>query len=381
MSKQHLFFIWLIFCLLIGSVATAQNIPEREMRQAIDRAWTKATPKAEQRPRADQALQEAARENSEALAEMPERSEEENAAYVRFLLEKRQVRDAGVSAIACRSTESERCLSQFRDFIMRDRPAPRATHFGLGFAAAKPGFVATLLVTRRRVEITKVLASLDTPLEICGILLGGQKPQVLITTPDGKTWQRPPRLQKNKFCATLPVANQAGKYQAEVMLEGQFGPEVAALFPLYIGVEPPKQPIQKIHPPSAVRGVAPPQELLVLLNKSRKDSHAPPLSLDNQLTVAARRHSVDMRDNDFFGHRSPTQGELDKRLEKISVTYQRAGEALALAGTIPSAHEGLLASPGHRRTLLDPAFTHVGIGLATDEKRNLIYVTVILTRR
>jgi uncharacterized protein YkwD len=40
-----------------------------------------------------------------------------------------------------------------------------------------------------------------------------------------------------------------------------------------------------------------------------------------------------------------------------------AGENLALARTLPMAHQGLMDSPGHRANILRPAFGRVGIGI------------------
>ena len=40
-----------------------------------------------------------------------------------------------------------------------------------------------------------------------------------------------------------------------------------------------------------------------------------------------------------------------------------AGENLAGAPTVERAHSGLMNSPGHRANILNPNFTHVGIGI------------------
>ena len=51
-------------------------------------------------------------------------------------------------------------------------------------------------------------------------------------------------------------------------------------------------------------------------------------------------------------------------MRAVGVTYQAAGENLALAPTVQVAHEGLMNSPGHRANLLNARFRRVGIGVA-----------------
>jgi uncharacterized protein YkwD len=45
------------------------------------------------------------------------------------------------------------------------------------------------------------------------------------------------------------------------------------------------------------------------------------------------------------------------------VRFLTAGENLAFAPTVASAHEGLMQSPGHRANILRPQFARVGIGI------------------
>jgi len=51
------------------------------------------------------------------------------------------------------------------------------------------------------------------------------------------------------------------------------------------------------------------------------------------------------------------------RLEKAGVSYSIAGENLALAPTVQTAHTGLMNSEGHRANILEPQFKRVGIGV------------------
>jgi len=88
-----------------------------------------------------------------------------------------------------------------------------------------------------------------------------------------------------------------------------------------------------------------------------------PLTADPVLTTLARQKSQDMADLGYFGHFSPTYGSPFDMLNRAGVSYQRAGENLALAPTVEVAHASLMNSEGHRRNILNPAYARVGIGV------------------
>ena len=56
------------------------------------------------------------------------------------------------------------------------------------------------------------------------------------------------------------------------------------------------------------------------------------------------------------------------------MAYLSAGENLALAPTLHSAHTGLMHSPGHRANILRPQFGRLGIGIL-DAGRHGLMVT------
>ena len=83
----------------------------------------------------------------------------------------------------------------------------------------------------------------------------------------------------------------------------------------------------------------------------------------SELIPVARRHSRDMFARGYFSHVSPDGENLGDRLRKARESYLMAGENLALAPTLHSAHTGLMRSPGHRANILRPQFGRVGIGV------------------
>jgi len=187
-----------------------------------------------------------------------------------------------------------------------------------------------------------------------------------------------------------------GEYQLEVLARDDMGPRVLGLCSLHAlpaGQRPvherllaaaregtlaaPKRPLPESTVPTATPAEAE-QRMLFLLNRDRRRAGLRPLELDPELETMARAHSRDMLRNDFFAHVSPRSGRLVERAESAGVRYARLGENIAVHGDVDAAEAALLRSPGHRVNILDPSFTHVGIGIAfgtdTDGERRM-YIT------
>lgn len=97
-----------------------------------------------------------------------------------------------------------------------------------------------------------------------------------------------------------------------------------------------------------------------------------PLAPNQILIGAARAHSQDMLDRDFFAHTNPNGDSPFDRMKDAGYIYTTAAENLAWTGTtgtldrdaaIFSHHEGLLESPGHRVNIMRPAFRELGAGV------------------
>ncbi len=108
------------------------------------------------------------------------------------------------------------------------------------------------------------------------------------------------------------------------------------------------------------------QELLRLVNAERQRVNAPPLVLSDQLTAAAQRHSQDMATSRRMSHTGSDGSTMRSRIDATQYHWSTIGENVALGQ--PSAAAVMTAwmnSPGHRRNILNPAFTELGIGYAT----------------
>jgi uncharacterized protein YkwD len=106
------------------------------------------------------------------------------------------------------------------------------------------------------------------------------------------------------------------------------------------------------------------QEIFDLTNVLRVRNKLLPLQWDVGTAEVAYGHSKDMSENNDISHISKKFGSLSDRLKNAKVAYQTAGENIAANYTDgPAVVEGWLNSKGHRDSLLNKDFTHLGVGV------------------
>ena len=126
------------------------------------------------------------------------------------------------------------------------------------------------------------------------------------------------------------------------------------------GTTAPKTPAAKTN---ASTLTAQEQEMLKLLNDARVQNNLSPLKVDMELTNVARVKAQDMIDNNYFSHNSPKYGNPFDMMKSFGVKYVQAGENIAGNQNVQNAENALMNSPGHRKNILSPDFTHIGIGI------------------
>jgi len=104
-------------------------------------------------------------------------------------------------------------------------------------------------------------------------------------------------------------------------------------------------------------------QMISMVNMEREKVGLKPLKEDILLRNMARSHSRDMLIRGYFSHDSLTGETLVGRLKNAQVIYSTAAENIAIAPTVELAHAGLMNSPKHKANILDPTFTHIGIGI------------------
>ncbi|MDP9376313.1 MAG: CAP domain-containing protein [Actinomycetota bacterium] len=112
------------------------------------------------------------------------------------------------------------------------------------------------------------------------------------------------------------------------------------------------------------------QATLCLVNGERARRGLSVLVEDPALEEAAIEHSIDMARRDYFEHNTPEGVQPWMRIAKTGYRASLVGENLAWGerekGTAGNALQLWLDSPGHRRNMLDPRYSQIGIGIVFD---------------
>ncbi len=113
------------------------------------------------------------------------------------------------------------------------------------------------------------------------------------------------------------------------------------------------------------------QRVLELVNAERKKKRLKPLQMDENLQSAARYHAKDMAEEDYFDHDSYDRKgkrlvkvcETFDRIEKFAPDFSASAENISAGdATAEEVMKSWMNSPGHKKNILNPKYTHIGIG-------------------
>lgn len=121
-------------------------------------------------------------------------------------------------------------------------------------------------------------------------------------------------------------------------------------------------------------------DMLRWINEERAKVGAQPLQIDLELSRWARIKSQDMKDKKYFAHNSPTYGTPFEMMRNAGIQYVRAAENISSSQSAQVSHHRLMASEGHRRNILNPNFTHIGIGIV-DQNPSGVLVTQLFNQK
>lgn len=140
-------------------------------------------------------------------------------------------------------------------------------------------------------------------------------------------------------------------------------------------------PNQRIHIPLIDRIKDIEHDVIQLCNQERAKHGLQPLRAEWQVSRVARIKSQDMRDRRYFSHTSPTYGSPFDMLRAFNISYRAAGENIAMGQT--NAREVVrswMNSEGHRKNILSPTFTHIGVGYAEGGQGRYYWTQMFITR-
>ena len=200
-----------------------------------------------------------------------------------------------------------------------------------------------------------------------------RSPEVLVAPPGGAVHKLAASVQQDTFAARLECNLGDGVYQVEVSAEDTRGPTVLANFPVYCGVDPPatflvrKSPRMRATDPAAVE-----RQILDLLDRDRAANGLPALVRDPRLARIARRYSSEMEEMGDIAHLSRRSGNAVDRVRAAGILPMPRviAENVGRDYNAADAERGFMASPGHRNNILNPALTHVGVGVALGKQED-----------
>lgn len=112
------------------------------------------------------------------------------------------------------------------------------------------------------------------------------------------------------------------------------------------------------------KNVAADQKLAVeLLNADRAKNGLSALKTNSQLTSLAGNYAQDMMNRNYFAHNNPEGQTPFDRMKNAGISYNYAGENLAINNNVTAAETAFMNSSGHKANILNKNYTEVGVGV------------------
>ena len=147
------------------------------------------------------------------------------------------------------------------------------------------------------------------------------------------------------------------------------------------------QRADRLNPPPPRRTVVPDdvQMVLSLVNAERAARGIAPVSLQGQLSQAARAHAADQFNRDCLTQLSHTGTDGSNpgvRIARTGFSIRAWAENIACGQRSPAqVMTAWMNSSGHRRNILNASLTHIGISVSPDSDGRLYWVQVFATPR
>lgn len=102
-----------------------------------------------------------------------------------------------------------------------------------------------------------------------------------------------------------------------------------------------------------------------LINQQRQANGCPAVTLSRELSIAAKQHSQDMAQNNYFSHTGSDGSNFSQRARAAGYQYFASAEIIAGGQVTPDgAVTGWMGSAPHRSIILTCANQEIGIGFA-----------------
>lgn len=195
----------------------------------------------------------------------------------------------------------------------------------------------------------------------------------------------------------LPAASRAAGQPAPVVHRGRAAPLIlgallgacAATDGARASAAAPVSPAQACAPATAA-GDALEEKVIAETNALRRQNRRAPLAPEKQLTVLAQNHARNMARQDRFGDGDKNGHILDgrgfeDRIKASGYPYARVAENVGYQLNKPDAAAAMMAawkkSTGHRRNMLNPEVTEIGVGAAQGASGRWYFVQIFGRRQ
>jgi len=122
---------------------------------------------------------------------------------------------------------------------------------------------------------------------------------------------------------------------------------------------PNRPPISTL--PLSTRPSAEEKLLLDDTNRERAAAGLQPLKWDDALATAARQHAQTMASQNLLLHQCLDEPPVDQRAAQAGARFSMIAENIAVGPNPETIHDGWMHSTGHRRNILNPDITAIGV--------------------
>ena len=123
-------------------------------------------------------------------------------------------------------------------------------------------------------------------------------------------------------------------------------------------------------------------QVMEAVNREREKKGLSALVRHERLTETARGHSRDMAIRGYMGHVTPDGRTMEDRIRRAAVAYRSVAENVAYNERAKhpdaTAVESWMSSTGHRKNILNPSFTHTGVGIAMSRDGKFYFTQLFL---
>lgn len=120
--------------------------------------------------------------------------------------------------------------------------------------------------------------------------------------------------------------------------------------------------------------------ILKLINEARTAAGLKALVMDINILKIARLKAIDMVNNEYFSHTSPTYGSPFTMMQNYKIEYKVAGENIAGNPSLEAAVTSWLNSSTHRENILSSSYNLIGVGVTKSNIYGYIIVAMFVGR-